>query len=159
MNADNFRKLYQYHFTLNRRIWDRCITKLTDEQFTRELPYSIGSIRNQTVHMASIDERWFSGLGGTELPNFLDPTVFPNRTAVRAKWDAVENEMQACLDGLTDQRIQEAFSGDMLVWEVLFHVLNHGTDHRAQVLSMLNQQHGVKTFPQDYVFFIWDKLP
>ena len=77
---------------------------------------------------------------------------------MRAKWDAVESEMQASLDSLTDMRLQEAFSGDMLVWEVLFHVLNHGTDHRAQVLSMLNQQHGVKTFPQDYVFFIWDKL-
>ena len=72
MNADNFRKLYQYHFTLNRRVWDRCIVPLSDEQFTRELPYSIGSIRNQTVHMASIDERWFSGLRGVDLPNFLD---------------------------------------------------------------------------------------
>jgi uncharacterized damage-inducible protein DinB len=36
---------------------------------------------------------------------------------------------------------------------VLIHVANHGTDHRAQLLALLNQL-GVKTFPQDYFFFI-----
>ena len=108
--------------------------------------------------MASIDERWFSGLRGAPRPDFLDPLAYPDRAVVRAKWDAVEAGMSAYLNPLTDDRLQEAFSDDMRVWEVLFHVLNHGTDHRAQVLAMLSQL-GVQTFPQDYVFFIWNKLP
>jgi uncharacterized damage-inducible protein DinB len=108
--------------------------------------------------MASVDERWFSGLRSVPRPDFLDPLAYPDRAAVRAKWDAVETDMAAYLNTLTDEHLQVAFSDDMQVWEVLFHVLNHGTDHRAQVLAMLNQL-GVQTFPQDYVFFIWNKLP
>ncbi len=28
MNADTFRHLYEYHFTINRKIWDRCVEPL-----------------------------------------------------------------------------------------------------------------------------------
>jgi uncharacterized damage-inducible protein DinB len=40
---------------------------------------------------------------------------------------------------------------------VLLHVGNHGTDHRAQILRLLSDL-GLKTGPQDYVFYIYDKL-
>jgi uncharacterized damage-inducible protein DinB len=42
------------------------------------------------------------------------------------------------------------------VWQVLFHVLNHGTDHRAQVLSMLAQL-GVSGYAQDYYLYLLGK--
>ncbi|MBK7915376.1 MAG: hypothetical protein IPJ94_03790 [Chloroflexi bacterium] len=32
---------------------------------------------------------------------------------------------------------------DLVVWQVLLHVANHGTDHRAQLLRLLNDL-GVK---------------
>ncbi len=40
---------------------------------------------------------------------------------------------------------------------MLIHVANHGTDHRAQLLALLNQL-GVETFPQDYFFFMIGKM-
>ncbi len=45
----------------------------------------------------------------------------------------------------------------MDVWEVLFHVLNHAADHRAQTLAPLYAP-GARTFPQDYAFFVMGKL-
>ncbi|HSS99495.1 MAG TPA: DinB family protein, partial [Terriglobales bacterium] len=39
------------------------------------------------------------------------------------------------------------------LWQILMHLVIHGADHRAQLLSLLNQL-GVKTFPQDYYFFV-----
>lgn len=157
MNANDFRTLYDCHFTVNQRIWDKCILTLTDEQFDRALPYSIGSIHNQTVHMMSIDERWFSGLRGEPLPDFLDPVNFPDRTAVRQYWDIVEGRMREYLAALTDEQTAALFE-DLTVWQVLLHVVNHGTDHRAQVLAMLNTL-GIKTFPQDFVFHLWGVDP
>lgn len=157
MNADAFRKLYDYHFTVNRRIWDKCVMQLTDAQFDQELPYSIGSIHNQIVHMMSVDQRWFSGLRGTALPDFLKPGDFPTREAVRAFWDKVEAEMRGYLEGLTDAQVFAPMN-DLVVWEVLTHVVNHATDHRAQVLAMLNSM-GVKTFPQDFIFYLWGVDP
>lgn len=46
---------------------------------------------------------------------------------------------------------------DFTVWQVLLHVVNHGTDHRAQILRFLNDL-GVKTSSQDYIFYVYDHL-
>lgn len=55
MNADGYRKLYDYHFTVNRRIWDKCIVSLSDEQFEQALVYSIGSIHNHEHRLQILD--------------------------------------------------------------------------------------------------------
>lgn len=44
---------------------------------------------------------------------------------------------------------------DLIVWQVLLHVVNHATDHRAQLLRLLNDL-GVNTGPQDYIFYVYD---
>jgi uncharacterized damage-inducible protein DinB len=40
-------------------------------------------------------------------------------------------------------------------WQVLLHVANHGTDHRAQLLRLLNDL-GVRTVAQDDIFYAYD---
>lgn len=159
MNADAIRNMYEYHFTINRKIWDQCIVTLTDEQFTQDVHYSIGSARNQVVHMMNIDDRWFSGLRGEEVPGFINPVHLQKRELIREKWDAVELRMRDYLSKLTDEMLpaipfkEQDPNDTMQLWQILMHVINHGTDHRAQLLSLLNQL-GVKTFPQDYFFFV-----
>jgi uncharacterized damage-inducible protein DinB len=157
MNADGFRHLYEYHFTINRKIWDEAIVPLTDEQFLRTSEYSMGSIRNQVVHMMNIDDRWFSGLRGEALPDFLDPKPFVDRQAIRQQWDGVEEKMRGFLATMRDEQLLQTCLPDdpTPLWQVLQHVANHGTDHRAQVLSLLNQVGGV-SFPQDYIYFVWE---
>jgi len=34
-------------------------------------------------------------------------------------------------------------------------LINHGTDHRVQLLRLLNDL-GAKTGPQDYIFYVYD---
>lgn len=162
MNADAFRHLYDYHFTANRKIWNECIVSLSDEQFTRKTGYSVGSVRNQVVHMMNIDDRWFCGLRGVKVPGFLNPIHYAKRDRIRQKWDGIEATMRDYLvtlqdDALFEQPFLEADNDPTCLWQVLIHVINHGTDHRAQLLSLLNQL-GVKTFPQDYFFFMTGKL-
>jgi uncharacterized damage-inducible protein DinB len=118
VNADAFRHFYACHFSENRNIWDTYITQLSDGQFTQETSYSRGSVRNQVVHLMSVDDTWFSALRGVEIPDSLDPAAFVDR-------------------------------------RVLLHVGNHGTDHRAQTLRLLNDL-GVKTVSQDYIFYVYD---
>jgi uncharacterized damage-inducible protein DinB len=159
MNADSFRHLYDYHFAANRKIWDTHIVHLTDQQFREPVKYSVGSVRNQVVHMLNIDDRWFSGLRGMEVPGFLNPAHFARREKIRAMWDDVEGHMREYLAQLTDDALFTPPFEDnpMQLWQVLFHVLNHGTDHRAQLLRLLNDL-GQKTSPQDYFFFMIGKL-
>jgi uncharacterized damage-inducible protein DinB len=154
MNADDIRLYYDYHFALNRRLWDESVMTLTDEQFTRQIDYSVGSVRNQVVHLMNIDDRWFSGLRGEEVPGFANPVYYPGRAKIREQWDSVETRMREYLAKLTDDQVNAMFDEDLKVWQVLLHVLNHGTDHRAQTLSILHSL-GAPTFPQDYVIHLW----
>jgi uncharacterized damage-inducible protein DinB len=39
------------------------------------------------------------------------------------------------------------------IWQTLFHLVNHGIDHRAQVLQAL-YNFGDPTFEQDFAFYV-----
>jgi uncharacterized damage-inducible protein DinB len=134
MSADSFRHFYNYHFSENRNIWDTYITPLCDEQFTQTVGYSHGSVRNQIVRLMSVDDTWFSGLRGVPFPDPLDPAV-ADRNRIRVHWDAVEQRMRGYLAELRDEMLfekpLEGEDKDLIVWQVLLQVANHGTDHRA----------------------------
>ena len=162
MNANAFRHFYDYHFTENRKIWETYITSLSHEQFTQNVDYSHGSVRNQIVHIMSTDEAWFSGLRGVDIPKSLDPANVDDRKIIRAHWDNVEQNMRDYLAKLRDDMLfEKPFADgedkDLILWQVLLHVGNHGTDHRAQLLRLLNDL-GVKTGPQDYIFYVYNNL-
>jgi len=160
MNANAFRHFYDYHFSENRNMWDSTITPLSPEQFTRETGYSHGSVRNQVVHLMSVDNAWFSGLRGVEKPKKYNPAGVDDRKAIRAHWDGVEQDMRAYLAKLRDEMLfekpfKDGEDKDLILWQVLLQVVNHGTDHRAQILRLLNDM-GVKTVSQDYIFYVYD---
>lgn len=160
MNADAFRHFYDYHFAENRKIWDTCVTSLSDEQFTQGVDYSHGSVRDQIVHLMNVDEAWFSDLRGVEIPEPLEPAHFADRQIIRAHWDNVERNMRDYLTALRDDMLferpfEDGEDKDLILWQVLLHVVNHGTDHRAQLLRLLNDL-GVKTAFQDYIFYTYD---
>jgi uncharacterized damage-inducible protein DinB len=162
LNAIAFRQFFDYHFSENRKIWDNTITQLSQEQFTQGAGYSHGSIRNQVVHMMSVDDTWFSGLRGVEIPESLDPATMDDRNVIRAYWDSVEQKMRNYLDNLQDNMLNDKpFADDedkdLVLWQVLLHVVNHGTDHRAQLLRSLNDL-GYKTTSQDFIFYVYDHL-
>ena len=160
MNADAFRHFYDYHFSENRKIWDTYIPALSDEQFIQNVDYSHGSVRNQIVHLISVDDTWFSALRDVEIPEPLDPADFEDRKIIREHWDNVEQNMRDYLAQLRDDRLfekpfPEGEDEDLILWQVLLHVVNHGTDHRAQLLGLLNNL-GVKTVYQDYIFYVYE---
>ena len=161
MNAQAFRHFYEYHFTENRKIWDSCVLTLSHEQFTQTVNYSHGSVRDQIVHLISVDNTWFSGLRGVSIPEPLNPTEFQYRESIRAYWDNVEQTMRDYLAALPDDMLSdkplEGEDKDLMLWQVLLHVVNHGTDHRAQLLRLLHDL-GVKTTAQDYIFYVYDTL-
>ena len=123
--------------------------------------YSQGSVRNQVVHLMSVDDAWFSDLSGADVsPDSPDPASLVDRAAIRAYGDAVEQRMRGHLAGLRDDMLSEkpfaeGEDKDLILWQVLLHVVNHGTDHRAQLLRLLNDL-GVRTASQDYIFYAYD---
>lgn len=162
MNANAFRHFYEYHFSENRKLWERIMT-LSPEQFTQPVDYSHGSMREQIIHLFSVDDVWFSELQGVEPSEPIPPADYDDREGLRARWDSVEQKMRRYLAGLRDEMVfdkpiqEPAEDKDLAVWQVLLHVANHGTDHRAQILRLLHDM-GVETTSQDYIFYVYDHL-
>jgi uncharacterized damage-inducible protein DinB len=158
MFADAVRHLFDYNFAENRTAWEAA-AHLSDDDFAREAAYSHGSVRNQVMHLVDVDEAWFSDLGAVSMPDVADPDAL-DRAAIRERWDELERQQRAWLADLTDEAlaqkpIAEGEDKDLLLWQILLHVANHGTDHRAQLLRLLNDL-GVKTTSQDYIFYVYD---
>ena len=160
MNADAFRHFYDYHFAENRRIWDY-VTQLAHEQFAQPANYSHGSVRDQIVHLMNVDELWFAELQGAEPPESFPPADFDDRDNIRAHWDSIEQSMREYLAELRDDMLpgkpieEPDEDRDLILWQVLLQVANHGTDHRAQILRLLNDL-GVETSSQDYIFYVYN---
>ena len=163
MNANAFRQLFDYHFSENRKLWANYVVGLSQDQFLKENDYSIGSLRNQIVHLIEVDEIWFCELQGIEPTESLKQLEVGESKYIRDRWDCVEQDMRHYLSDLQDEMLfSKPISSpeedqDLMVWQVLFHVINHGTDHRAQILKILSDM-GVRTTSQDYIFYVYENL-
>ncbi len=159
MLADTIRTLFDYHYWANRRVRD-CIVALTDEQFTRANDYSVGSMRNQVVHTMGAELLWVSRLRGVSPSGFPNPDDFPTPQSAFDAWAAQEADVRAFLAGLTDEQLAQTIeyrttSGVAYretAWVILMQLINHGTDHRAQILAGLHRL-GVPTVPQDFIMY------
>ena len=145
-----------YNYTLHEKMWES-IMQLTDEQFLQGVDHSHGSVRNQMLHLAIVDRGWRKGLQGD--PNArqytLDEADFTTRASLYAEWQQVAQEMQDYVAGLDEDALNATMPGmNGPTWEALLHIMNHGTDHRAQTLRVLHDL-GASTFDQDMIFHLW----
>jgi uncharacterized damage-inducible protein DinB len=160
MNADAFRHFYNYHFSENHIVWKH-VASLSYKQFTQPVDYSHGSVRDQILHLIDAEQIWFCEL--RDVQPFEPPPAADadDRDAIRAYWDNVEHNIRAYLAGLQDDMLftkpikEPDEDRDLLVWQVLLHVANHATDHRAQLLRVLHDL-GVETKSQDYIFYVYE---
>ncbi|MEM6281886.1 MAG: DinB family protein [Chloroflexota bacterium] len=164
MNAAAIRVLFDYNAWANAQVWSLMQT-ISDEKFTREVDYSQGSLRNHLVHMASVDARWFARVCGTRLPDKLQPETFKSREDVSRLWSVIYSDIDLVLQNLQDARVMQVIEYEARgekraseAWKILLHVINHSTDHRAQILYLLHKL-GVKTVEQDFVYYLRDELP
>lgn len=155
-SLEMIRTLVEYDIATWRRVW-ASIETLTPEQWAQELPYSHGSIRNQMVHITRATLGWSMGLrgepGGQQFR--LDPNDFPTPAVTRARWEEAMAGLTAIVNSLSEEALGDTLPEMMgPTWHILLHLVNHGTDHRAQVLSGLNQL-GAPTLAQDLIFYLW----
>lgn len=152
-----FTHLFHYHFKENKRILE--IAKTVDvEKLHQEVNYSIGSIMNHLAHLVYVDDGWLSDIA--DLVPLLDD---PKELGLEALMDFtldIEKRMFTFLSEQTDEDffrkpITDGEDKDLYLWQILFHIINHGTDHRAQLHRLLHDQ-GVKTQSQDYVFHAYE---
>jgi uncharacterized damage-inducible protein DinB len=159
MDAATFHDLFAYHRWANARVWD-CLVALDDERFTRDLDYSVGSLRAQVLHAIAVEWWWVAFLRTGEL-DFLDQDAYPDRDAIATLRAETDARTLAYLAGLTADELDRPVRPDFWppehaaipVRDALLQVINHSTDHRAQTLAGLHAVGGATT-EQDYLSWL-----
>ncbi|MDX2162483.1 MAG: DinB family protein [bacterium] len=159
MNSDYFRMIFDYNAWAHHRVWD-CIIPLTDAQYTHDTGYAWRSVRGQLVHTMGAEWVWLSRLNGVSPDALPSEDVYPTRAMLRTQWDTVQAGLRAYLHAADDALLltpleyhtTKGVTQRTPRWQVLHHLANHGTDHRAQVLAMLHMM-GAATIEQDFVFY------
>jgi uncharacterized damage-inducible protein DinB len=143
------RPILAFNAAMTTKLWDVMMGHLTDEQFVAESDYAIGSIRNQMVHLAQVERAWMYDLMGELPPPNYNEHEYTTRASVRLISEKASHELSAFAASLDDAALMSA-SGNVAgpIWTGLVHMMNHGTDHRAQVARLLHDL-GISGFEQD----------
>jgi len=145
MNADDLRTLFDYNYWATARIM-RVAQEVTPEQFLAHNTSSYGSLRGTLVHTIRAEVIWLRRLQGEPQPVGLPvEDNFPTPQALYKTWVAEESQMRAYLLELNDINIQDVINYrntkgvpfHNVIWHILTHVVNHGTQHRAEAAAML----------------------
>ena len=156
MELELIKTFIAYHLDMTRRVWDS-INQITDEQFLADDAYSRGSIRNLMVHLASTDRRWMTGLRDAQDVGHLKFEDFQMKAAARETFEKVAKDLADYASTLTETDLNSP--NDKIReprWQILLHIINHGTDHRSTVLQRLHE-FGAPTFDQDFVIWLWNR--
>ena len=162
MTVDRFKKMFTYNYWANDKVWER-ILALSEEQFNQPCDYSIGSICDQLNHQMMAEELWLTRIRGDG--QAFNPSNFNNRDQIKVQWESVKQAWFDYLNTLSDDDLEAEITFVSVTygttfhnprWEGIIQILNHSTDHRAQILSLIHQVGG-ETSAQDFIFYTWGK--
>lgn len=164
MTLQLIRTLYDYNYWANGLVWEAAIMHLSEEEFLKSTEYSWGSLHNQFVQCMNTEWLWFNRLRGHSPNHILTPEDYKTRTEVRAKWRQVEAEVRGYINALTDEKLLEDFTYEAAsgmkhtqsVGEILLHVINNGTDNRAQIIAMMHIL-GAPTVEQGLIYYMQER--
>ena len=143
MNASDIKLFYEYNAWANGRILDAA-EKVSAEQLLQGNNLGWGSLRGALVHILDAEYGWRKLLADKQDLPWLQAEDFPDLACIRARWQQEDQAMRRYLDTLTDEALAGLFAYEIdgkqkadVLWHFLAHVVNHGTQHRAECAALL----------------------
>lgn len=160
VTLNELQTLLDYNYWARDRVLDAA-ERLSPEQYTRNLDSSFRSIRDTLVHIYSAEWIWHSRWQGISPTSALAFDDYPDVATLRAAWSDVERKTRllvaeqgdAGLGNVIEYKLISGRAGATVFWEMVQHVVNHGSYHRGQVTTMLRQVGGDPPKGMDLITF------
>ena len=138
--------LHAFNAWASNRIFD-AVEHMPEDDVTRDMKTSHGSIHGTLVHMVGAEKIWLSRWLGTPDRSFLSTAEVPTLTDIRTTWERVGLETARFVGTMNDRKLQETFTmttakGETFVHsygQAFQHVVDHSTYHRGQIVAMMRQ--------------------
>jgi uncharacterized damage-inducible protein DinB len=159
MTPEEMKILYDYNAWANRRELD-VASKLTAEQFTKQMGSSFSSVRDTLAHIFGAEWVWLERFQGRSPSSLPDVAQFADVASLRERWLEHEARLLSFVGGLKQADLDRLMEYNTLkfgiysnpLWQSMQHVVNHGTYHRGQITTMLRQL-GAQPIPTDLMHF------
>jgi len=146
MNLDAIQQLYAYNAWADQKTIAGC-ESLTNEQFLQQVGGSFGSVRNTLAHIMDVEWLYLERWHGRSPSAFPKAENYANLSDMKKRWATIDSSMNEFLRGLTPETLARDtefrnIKGNLYrhpLWQVMQHVVNHGTYHRGQVTTLLRQ--------------------
>jgi uncharacterized damage-inducible protein DinB len=158
-----FSEISLAHLRYNRwatsRVLDE-VTPLPSEQLLRDLGGSFHSIYDTVVHLFQADSIWLDRLEGRPTGGLADYAAPGCTFELHDAWTGVLDKMIHWAEAQNEADWSRDLSYKSLagvsyatpLWQMVLHIVNHGSHHRGQITSMLRQL-GVKPVNIDLIGF------
>jgi uncharacterized damage-inducible protein DinB len=149
----------RYHAWATAQILN-AVKALPPEEFKKDRGTSHAGIETTLHHIFKADNVWFSRIAGEPYGNINDVPVPATLGELEKEWLSLLERLQNWYQQLEPNQfgIEIRYSNSQGIpfstplWQVLLHLVNHGTMHRGQVVAMLRQA-GVKPPGTDLIMY------
>jgi uncharacterized damage-inducible protein DinB len=144
VDADLLRRQLEYSFYASEAVL-KSLRSVKEEDLLRNLGNSHGGLLDSLVHIFQADRVWLSRVLGDPLPALAKSGESWTLDTLHSAWREVAAQWLAWAGSLDDAEAKLAYRNlrgepfEMPLWQVVFHVVNHGTYHRGQITTMLRQ--------------------
>ena len=143
---DDFAALFAYNRWADDHVLAVCRT-LSQEQYTRELPGGMTSVRATLLHISLATQAWVRRIHGENVAAFPTENELPTVADAAHILAEVHDAFARLVSTLTPERLATIFAYRNLrneekrlpFWAVLRHVVNHASYHRGQVAVKLKR--------------------
>ena len=146
MDRADLRTLVDFNYWAHGRML-AAIEPLPADEYVKDLGNSFRSVRDTVVHVYSAEWVWYSRWQGTSPTAPIPFDRFPDLAGLSTAWRELERGIRGFVDGLDeaglarviDYRLMNGQPGRSAFWQMIQHVVNHGSYHRGQITTMLRQ--------------------
>ncbi len=147
-------KLFEHNRWANLRAIEAC-AGLTDAQLDATVHGTAGSVRTTLMHIAGAEQRYVMRLSGRQ-PTYGERDGWPGAEKLK---QALDDSGRALIELVERAHPDDVLTGEyqgrpyaLPVATVYVQAINHATEHRSQIATILTQQ-GVE--PPDFSGWAW----